>query len=156
MRSLFSPLALSLVSTVFVAPVMAKVDTNLLAGKWQCNSNFVDLYETNIKSVHELSKNGRLNSSGDVILAMPQSTISVGYHLEAKGVWSVKEDQLTVRGEVTSVKNTMHPEWDKMLGLKQLLPETLKGTATITHLDASSMTLDDTRTGREYVCHRMS
>lgn len=135
--------------------VYAAPDPQLLIGKWECDTKFVDMYEVNLTSQHDFSTHGGLASSGDVVLAMPESTIAVGYHLLASGNWSVKGDELTVQSKVTSIKNTLYPEWDKMLNLKQLIPENLKGTATIKHLDATSLVINDRHTGRDYTCSKI-
>lgn len=144
------------VFSVFTATqAYAAPDPQLLIGKWECDTKFVDMYEVNLTSQHNFSTNGGLTSSADVVLAMPESTIAVGYHLLANGSWSVKGDELTVQGKVTSIKNTMYPEWDKMLNLKQLIPENLNGTATIKHLDATSLVVNDRHTGRDYTCSKI-
>ncbi len=144
------------VFSVFTATqASAAPNPQLLVGKWECNTKYVEMYEVNLTSQHDFSADGSLTSSADVILAMPESSISVGYHLLANGNWGVKGDELTVQGKVTSIKNTLYPEWDKMLNLKQLIPENLKGTATIKHLDATSLVVSDRHTGRDYTCSKI-
>jgi hypothetical protein len=152
MKNLRNRLLIGLASSFVIGQASAASDRQLLVGQWTCEASFVDLYEVHLTSHHHFSKDGSLTSDGDVVLAMPKSTISVGYHLTATGQWSINGKSLTLKGKVTSVENTMHPEWDKMLNLQQLIPESLHGTATIKHLDATSLVVNDHHTGKDYTC----
>ncbi|MCE0495370.1 hypothetical protein [Vibrio salinus] len=155
MKNCLNKLFGCLLSIFVVTPVCAASSNQLLVGKWQCNTSFTDMYEVNVTSLHTFKKGGSFSSSADVELAMPKSAISVGYHLVAKGDWQVKNGVLIFQGRMTSVENTLHPEWDQMLNLKQLIPDTLKGKATIKHLDNTSLVLNDSHTGRNYSCMKI-
>jgi len=141
-------------SIVFSTAVFANVNSNLILGRWTCNVQFTDVYDIKITSEHQFAHHGHLQSSADVVLSMPKSTISVGYHLSAEGNWQIKNNDLTVKGKVTSIKNTLNPEWDTMLGLQHIIPDTLKGRVKIVHLDAHSLILDDPRVKRNYSCSK--
>jgi hypothetical protein len=148
-------LALTFINNSFAAQ-SANIEVKNLYGTWQCEHEVVEPNsQMTIKVNYKVNYavNGTSSGNGDLYFTMA-GVPELHYKTQNKATWSVKGDQLTMKSTDISFVNVNHPELDKFLNIKQILPASVNESGTILSLSKDKITVKSEAYSDSYTCNK--
>ena len=150
-----SVLAFTFVNNSFAAQ-STNIDVKNLYGSWQCQHEVVEPNsKMTIKVTYKVNyaANGTSSGSGDLYFTLA-GIPELHYKTQNKATWSVKGDQLTMKSTDINFINVNHPELDKILNLKNILPANVNESGTILVLTKDKITIKSEAYEDSYTCNK--
>ena len=148
-------LALTFVNNSFAAQ-STNIDVKNLYGSWQCQHEVVEPNsKMTIKVNYKVNyaANGTSSGNGDLYFTLA-GIPELHYKTQNKATWSVKGDQLTMKSTDINFVNVNHPELDKFLNIKKILPASVNESGTILALTKESITVKSNAYADSYTCKK--
>ncbi|KEI71422.1 hypothetical protein [Endozoicomonas elysicola] len=126
-----------------------------LYGSWNCEAAFND---SGAKMTSEFTetyvRNGTLNSIGSMNIQFSPELPEIFYTITSHGTWSLDDGYLITNYAKTKIKNITHPEFDEIININDLFPESVSESSKIVSLSNTTLSLQSESSGEYITCNR--
>lgn len=148
---------LSVSMSILANDSMAIKESNLY-GNWNCKHTMenIDLkMKINIDYDVTVVRDGKSSGSGILLLKMPNFP-ELKYNILDSSNWDIKDGKLSLSSTEFKLENKSYPELEKILNLRNLLPQNVKGSAKILELTKSKLKVKSKSDGGIYTCAKIA
>lgn len=146
----------------FLASACSSKDTGTsslekeILGTWNCSYNLVEEDGTsmNLTAKETYMRNGLSNSVGLLKAKFSPDLPEIQYHITGSSTWELKDGLLLSTLNDVKVTNLNHPEFDKIINLKEMMPLNVTDPSEIIEISASKMVLRSEDDDGLYECEK--
>jgi len=128
-----------------------------LYGTWNCKQTMENInlkMKVNIDYDVTVVRNGKSSGSGVLLLKMPNFP-ELKYTILDSSNWDIKNGKLNLSSTEFKLENRSYPELEKILNLRNLLPQNINGSAKILELTKSTLKVQSKWDGGIYTCSKV-
>ena len=134
------------------------INKNDLIGSWNCTHQFVEPSTKmliNVDYKTNFIANGNAYGSGDLLFTI-EGMPKINYKASDNSTWSLKGDELTIKSKNINFTNVSHPQLDKFLDIKKILPASINESGKLTTLTSNKLTVKSNSYGKSYSCTKVA
>lgn len=129
-----------------------------ILGTWDCSYSLIEEDGTgmNLTAKETYKKNGLSSSVGLLKAKFSPDLPEIQYHISALSTWELKDGLLLSTLNDVKVTNLNHPELDKIINLKEMMPLNITDPSEIIEISPSKMILRSEDDDGLYKCEKAS